>query len=476
MLNLPLYQRMFRAIFIHSGVRAFFSVATALLMLFIVRLMGPHDFGKFSLVLQLAVTFGLLLSWGSSATLAKFLPELKEKKSQARLSSQAVEVSLLSIALSSLLFLGLSHFYPSLLPLELRSNKFIFILYFSLFAAFNVLQGIFRGLGHFVQWSIVEGSNDFGARVFALLLLLTFSLNYVVVLYCFVSTLFLLTLYSFYVKREQLCIASLKIERQVWQFSILMLVGMILFMAGTSADAVLLRALLKEPREVGYYFAGIRVPQIFQTLLLGPLSIPFTYYFNHPDTSYTREKIVLLGSKLLGVICGTFSLAFFSFGGTIVALFYGERFVSTIPVLRIYSFSLFLLGLTALFGPFYIAINKVHTQVWLGFFSVLLLIGLDYYLIPRWKSSGSALANVIMLTIQAAINIFILSRNQVRLMLPGAILLLGMLLGVVLEIYWIPYSSMPFFLLFVVAVRLFSKEEIEKIQLVISPKSAEATP
>lgn len=472
--NLPLYRMMFRSTVAHSGVRTAFSVATTILTIFIVRLMGPQEFGKFSLILQLAVTSGLFLSWGSSATLAKFLPELKEKKSQAHLSSQALEISLISILIFVVAFLLLCQFVPSLFPNEIKSTKFLFILFTSLFAIFNVFQGVFRGIGRFIQWSFVEGLNDFFARGLALSLIIFLSLSYQTVLLSYVGALLCSDLYSFAKTRNQFIITDLKVDAQVARFGINMLLGSIVFMMGTSLDAVLLRGLLKDPNEVGYYFAGVRIPQIFQSFLLAPLAIPFIYYFTHPDTVHTREQIIHLGTKLLGVVCGLVSLVFFSFGDLIITLFYGEFYARSIPVLKIYSFVFFVIGLQSFSGPFFMAINKIHIPLYLGFCSVFVLLGLDLWFLPIWQSAGSALANVVMLTLLTLCYAFIMSRSGLKIVRPTLILMIGILLSVLSELLWLPYASIPFFILFIFAVKLFSREEIGKIKLLLSSAAVPA--
>lgn len=474
MSNLHVYQKIFRSVFYHSGIRAFFSTGTALLMLFIVRWMGPRELGEFSFFIQVAVTFGLFLSWGWSGTLSKFLPELKAPELRVRLSSQAAEVTILSLGFFVLIFLSISFFYPKILPIELKSQKTIFITFVCLFALFNVLQGVYRGAGKFVEWSFVEGLNDLAARVFTLLLLIFISPDSLVALYCFTGMLFISTVYSILAHRNQFRITDLNIDRRVMNFGLTMLLGSVIFMVGTSSDMVLLRALLKDPQEVGYYFAGIRIPQIFQSLLLAPLSIPFVYYFSHPDTLQTREAIARLGTKLLGLVCGAASLFLFSFGGIIVKLFYGHRFENSIQVLKIYCFVFFLVGLQAMLPPFLMAINKIYLQVWTGVFSIVLLLGLDFYLIPRWKSCGSALANILMLGVQAAIALWIFSKNGVQVMRTGFLLASGIAIGVSVEILWFPYASLPFFLLFIVVTRLFSRDEVDKINFVIFKKAVEA--
>lgn len=473
MSNLPLYRKIFRLTFVHSGIRAVFSVCTALSMIFIIRVMGPNEFGRFTLVLQLALTFGLFLSWGSAGTLAKFVPEYPEE-SKKTLSSQAMEISLISLAMFIIGFFCVYWIHPAILPLEIKSLKFPFILYITLFALFNVLQGVFRGLGRFIQWSLIEGSNDLVCRFAALGLFLYFGIRYDIAFYGYVATLFAFTFFAFFQTRNQYHPTHLIIDEPVRKFGLIMLLGSFVFMLGTSLDVVFLRSLLKDPAEVGFYSAGIRIPQIFQGLLLSPLSIPFTYYFTHPETLHTREQIIKLGTKLLACVCAIVSLSLFSFGSAIVPLLYGKFYGQSIQVLRIYSFVFFLIGMQSLLPPFFVAINKLHITLISSFICTFVLGLLDLWLIPSWKSSGSALANVLVLVFQNMAYLYIVSKHNIDIIKQNLILILLVLISVAVEHFLIPFSSVTIFILLIVVTRYFSREEVEKIQRVISKSESPA--
>lgn len=454
----------------------FFSMISAVLMILIVRMLGPHEFGRLSLFVQMAVTTGLFLSWGSSGTLAKFLPEQKSLENQVRLSSQFMEISFFSAVIVSAGFMITAALVPGKIPIEIRSEKFVFIVFIFLFALFNVLQGIFRGLGKFIHWSIIEGSNDALSRFLAIGLILWFGSSYKLVLYCYTVVLSSMVIYGFWATKKQYRLTSLRMHPELTKFSGMMLVGTAVFMVGTSCDAVLLRALLKDSKEVGYYFAGVRIPQIFQSLMLAHLSIPFIYYFTHPDTLHTRDQVIRVGTKMLGVICGLGSLFLFSYGGIIVQIFYGKFYMESIPVLKIYGLIFFVMGLQTLCGPFYMAINKIYLPTIIGIISVLLLAALDFYMIPRWRSAGAAAANVIMLVVQDIAHVlclYFLSGKQINTIRPTLILMAGVILSILLELFWLRYSAVPFFALFVIGSHLFSKEEIRKINDVMSVKVTE---
>jgi len=70
-----LYRKIFFTTTKYVFLRNFFMCITGLLNIFIVRLLGPSEYGKYSLVWQLIATIGPILSLGWQSTLARFIPE-----------------------------------------------------------------------------------------------------------------------------------------------------------------------------------------------------------------------------------------------------------------------------------------------------------------------------------------------------------------------------------------------------------------
>lgn len=473
MSNLPIYQAMFRSTATHSGIRLFFSVATALAMIFIVRLLGPHEFGKLSLVLQFAFTIGLIMSWGAPSTLGKFLPETSDPDQQALLSSKMLGIILLSLVAFAIVFLLFLQAFPQIFPHEIRSMRFPFIAFVCCFAVFNWTQGAFRGAGKFIKWSWIEGGNDFTARAVSLIILLTIGAYFERVFLCFATVLGSFTLISLWKVRNFIRPTSLRLPGNVVRYALMMLAGSVLFMAATTLDAVLLRGLLKDSAQVGYYFAGIRIPQMFQTLLLAPLSVPFLYYFSHHETQHTRERVFQIGTKIMGILCGVISLLFFSLAKPIIILIYSDSYSASILVLKIYAFVLFLVSLQVLSSPFFASINKPQISVLMMILAIGLLVPLDLWLIPRFQAAGAAMANAIMLTVQTLVITFMVLKNNVNILRTVLLLMAGMLVSMILETIFLPYCALPCFLIFVLGSQLLTRDEFAKMKSVIFDRNLE---
>ncbi len=470
MSNKKIYYEIFHSTFVHSGLRAIFSLITAGCMLVIIRVMGPEEYGKFSLILQLAVTSGLFLSWGWSGTLGKFLPELTAPEDKRRLSSQAMEITTLSIFLYALGFYAIYFFRPGILPLEIKELAGSIVAFASLFGITNVLQGIYRGQGRFIEWSILDGLNNVTCRISVLGIMYLLGFKYQIAFYVFVITTLLFAIYSLIQLRGEIHLVEIKLEKNVVNFAMISLVGSFVYMGISSIDAVLLRTLLKDARAVGYYFAGIRIPQIFQSLVIAPLSIPFIYYFTHPRTYQTREKIIDLGTRTLGFVSAIVSLSLFSFGGPIVSLFYGHFYGESITVLRIYSFMFFLYGTTSLFAPYFVSINRFHVILINTIFTLIFMTIMDYFFIPIWRAAGPALSNVLSTALQNYIYIHILSKHGIPFAKANLLLAIGVTLSVFIELYLIPFSSVPVFITFCLIAKIFSKEEITSVKKIIMDK------
>ena len=250
-----------------------------------------------------------------------------------------------------------------------------------------------------------------------------------------------------------------------------MLGGSFVFMWTSSLDFILLRAVLKEPMEVGFYSAGIRIPQLIQGLILAPLSTPFTYYFTHPETLHTREQILKLGTKILSFVCAIISLGLFSFGGIVVRMFYGKFYLESIPILQTYSFVFFLFGMFSLFVPFLVAIDKPGEIVQISIVSTIAIALLDYFwLIPKYHSIGPALANIAILVLQNCYALYRLNQHQINIVKQNILMMALVLASVLIEKFFIPFSSILFFIISVLVFQLFNKDEINKIERLLFSK------
>lgn len=406
-----------------------FMFTAGVLSIFIVRLLAPAEYGKWALVYQLIATIGPILSLGFLSTLAKFIPEYTDEKRKNELFSQTLFLVTIAFLVFSLLYISGTSLFPKILPQEIKIVKYPFLFFIGALALVNLVEGFYRGLGKFNQWTIIDGGRSILSAGLAILLFLTLSKSFETVFYTyfFLIILFLITL-LFHLRKNLNLNLNLNLEPQIIKFSLIMLAGQIVFLLGTTIDSVLLRALLKDPAQVGYYNAGIRIPKMLETMLLAPLSVPFLYYFSHPETGQSKEKILEFGSRMLGIIWGTIAILIFAFAKEIVLIFFGQVYKQSIYVLELFSLYLFFAGFLLLFSLYFISVNQPWKPILVYFISVVVICSLlNVLLIPHLKSIAPAINILVSLTIYSYMICIMASKQGIK-----CIKTLSMTLGCIL--------------------------------------------
>jgi len=386
---------------------------TGLLSIFIVRLLGPSEYGKYSLVWQLIGTIGPIVSLGWLSTLAKFVPEKTDEEKKSLFTQ-----SFLSVLVASIIFFIIGFFiiqlFPKIVPLEIKDLKFVFLIFIILVAFFNVFEGFYRGLGKFNEWTVIDGIRSNLSYVLAIIFfILGFRFYKTIIFSSFFFALFFAILVIFWLKNYfDFNTKFFSIEKEIIKFAFVMFVGQISYLFISSIDLVLLRAMLKDPTQVGIYNAGIRIPKMIETMFIGILPTPFLYYFTSQETKELKEKILEFGSRFLAVVFGFVSVVLFSFSKEIILILFGQKYTESIPVLQIFSFSLFILAFLVLFSSYFYSINKPQIVVILSILQFILISLFSFLLIPKLKSQGPAIGYVLNLLIYTFIVLLIVKNYK----------------------------------------------------------------
>jgi len=203
-------------------------------------------------------------------------------------------------------------------------------------------------------------------------------------------------------------------------------------------------------------------------MFIGPLSAPFLYYFSHPDTVQSREKIIEFSSKMLGLIFGFISLFLFAFANEIVMLLFGKNYYNSISVLRFFSLNLFMLGYTILFNPYFSSINKPILPTFLGIFNFLLFFIFNLLFIPSYKSLGPAISIFIVETIFAVIMVSIISKSIIKCFKNFIILYICIIISVISGLFITYYISLLLFIISIFLTKLFSFSDIKLCKKLIT--------
>lgn len=145
--------------------------------------------------------------------------------------------------------------------------------------------------------------------------------------------------------------------------------------------------------DVGYYARAVGVAQL---LLLIPNALtavlnPYLADPTHPD----REAITAFYSRLHATLIAALSLAGIALAPFVFPWVYGADFEASVVPFMIMLPAILFVGMTRIFGTFNISRNRLRENLYASLGALLLIIPLDFILIPWLGISGAALASVI---------------------------------------------------------------------------------
>lgn len=444
--------------------RNFFIAITGIVSIFIVRLLGPSEYGKYSLVWNLISTVGPILSLGWLNTLAKFVPERTDDKGKSLLFSQSLFTVLIASVLFFLVINFIYRFFPHFFPVEIKDTILIFCLFIILVAFFNIFEGFWRGLGKFNQFVIIDGLRSNLGNILGLFLLLVGYLSYkTLITVNFLTSVVFFILLFILVKNYITLHFATKLENQIIKFSLSLLLGQIIYMLSVNLDILLLRGLLKDSQQVGYYTAGVRIPKMIEAMVINQISAPMLYYFSSSEIKHLKEKILKFNCKMLGFVFGILGLIFFSFAQYIVLFLFSDKFESSVSIFKYYSLVLPLVSFLILISPYYISQNKPFVVIVFNFFIMVVIFNvLNLFLIPNYKSFALVINYLISFSLfSILICLDCNKRFKVNLIKDLMILFMFILLSVAVESFFkIPSFMMFIFLYFI--TKNISLEDVSK--------------
>lgn len=163
---------------------------------------------------------------------------------------------------------------------------------------------------------------------------------------------------------------------------------------------------------VGMYSVAVQLTEIWQVLPQILLVALFPALVNAHATRHIYSKRIIAMVVLLSVYCIGTSLATTLLAPVIVPLIYGVAFLPSIPLLQIYTWSLFGTVAGFLITNILVTENKRGIQIMVGLLPMLVNIILNLILIPNHGAAGAAWATVISYSLAPLIPFFYPSIRQ----------------------------------------------------------------
>lgn len=185
-------------------------------------------------------------------------------------------------------------------------------------------------------------------------------------------------------------------------------------------DQVFLKHFL-DTAAVGYYSVAVQLTEIWQVVPQILLAALFPALVNAHLAQENYGKRILALLALLGLYSLGVSLATTVLAPLLVPLIYGVAFTASIPLVQIYTWSLFGTVAGFLITNVLVTENKRLVQVVVGVVPMILNIVLNIILIPKAGAAGAAWATVISYSLAPLIPFFFTSiRQQLRKPIPAS--------------------------------------------------------
>ena len=180
-------------------------------------------------------------------------------------------------------------------------------------------------------------------------------------------------------------------------------------------DATLL-SMMKGSGPVGQYGAAYR---LLESTLFVPYAFEAAVYPYMARLSRTSSptigEVFTIGLKAMLVLMTPVGLIFLLYGGELLELLYGSEFAGAEAAIQWLGGAAALYGVAFLAGSLISAQGRIKTLAWATFWLLLVNVGLNLAIIPRWSLTGAAAVTTITEALQTVVLLGIALRITGRL-------------------------------------------------------------
>jgi stage V sporulation protein B len=365
------------------------------------RMLGPADYGRYGLIVNLTTTVVMLIGNGIPTAMSKYISGVFEKDSGLVLiiKKQAAILQTILIATVTIVFYLLAPAFsallhdPSLTPL-FRISAFIL----PSFAAASFYLYYYIGIHRFNLQATLKIVRSFARVIFVIGLAYFFGVKGSVTAYIIAPASVFLTAWiidRFWVDRG---FSSKSNQHFDWQklvdYAWPVTLFMVFFQILTSLDLYMVKALLRDDRITGIYNAALTLGYIpyylfyALTLVMLPSISRTTTSENHGETT----RIISQSFRMMIMTLFPLAISMIVYADPIVQFFFGHRYVDATLPFQILTFGISFL---AIFYVMSFALNgagKIKIPMYVSLFGMLLNGVLNYFFVTRYGITGSAVA------------------------------------------------------------------------------------
>ena len=371
-------------------------ISTILVGVWVVRYLGPSDYGLLKYAQSYVALFAVLSTFGVDSIVIREL--VKDNSKRDKLIGTVFCIKLIG-AFLVLVILAIAIYFTSNNPL---TNSIVFIIASStIFQSFNIVDLYFQSkvMGKYVAYSNMISLLLISFSKIGLILyeapIIAFA--WIVLFESFILAMGLIYFYiktssTFYIKNykfnKKIAISLLKDSWPLFLSAIVVTVYM-------KIDQVMIKEMLNVDA-VGQYAAAVNLSEAWYFIPMAIVASVFPAIINAKKKSeelyYTRiQKLYNLMVFLALVVA--LPMTFLS--DWIVALLYGVEYSQSGSILMIHTWAGVFVFLGVASAQWFVVENLLMLSFWRTFIGMVVNIGFNYILIPKYGGIGAAYATII---------------------------------------------------------------------------------
>ncbi|MEI7749552.1 MAG: flippase [Candidatus Moraniibacteriota bacterium] len=372
------------------------------------RLLGPADYGRYGLIVNLTTTVIILIGNGIPTAMSKYLAEIFEThpdrilgiKRKAILLQTGIMATVTAAFFLASPFIAALLEDPSLTPLFQLSSLII-----PSFAAASFYFSYFTGLHFFRLQAALKTTRSITRMAFIILLAWYFGVQGAVAGYIIsplvvfgVAVIFDIVWTGKYFpavrNRKSIDFPAKKLLDYAWPLTLFMLFYQLI----TSLDLFLVKALLQDDYRTGLYNAVITVGNIPYYLFyaLTIILLPAISKTSSSRDEAETRSLVNKSLRLLALVLFPTVTLLSAYAGPFIRLFYGHAYVDATASMSVFAIGN---GFLTVFYVLAFAISGaglVMIPMYVSGVGLVASAALNYFLIPPFGIVGSAVATTVV--------------------------------------------------------------------------------
>lgn len=384
------------------------------------RILGPEEYGRYSLVVTLTTMIIMLVGWGIPSAMSKYLSEIYESKPELvnPIKRQTIKLQIIVIGFLTLLFFFAAPFIAWTLNDQSLTSIFrLSSLIIPSFAAASFYFYYFTGLHRFNIQSALKVTRSLARVFFIVGLAYFFRIEGTVVGYIMAPlTVFFAgwTIDHFWISKKYPKNAKTsfdwkKLINYAWPITLFMLFYEILI----SLDLYFVKALLHDDYLTGIYNGSLTVGRIPYYLFyaLSIVLLPTISKSTSSNNGAETKKIISQSLRFMIMLILPTITILYAYAAPIISLFYGAGYEGAAAPMQVLVFGVGFLTIFYVMSYVFNGAGLVKIPMYISLFGLTLNATLNYFMIQEYGIMGSAIATSVTSVIIMLIMLFYIHKH-----------------------------------------------------------------